>query len=152
MPVCVIMLVEAARTSFAWQPAAPQVSGATRRSPGFTNFTNSEDSSSHFVNARSGKAERSVNLASRGWTWAFSLATLYSAEFAAAPAATETEEFPPWQSVQPRKTVFVGCIVGSSVEVWHVMQPDDLRAASPGDCPRTMEVSCFACTREDEFA
>ena len=29
----------------------------------------------------------------------------------------EIEELPPWQSVQPRCTVFVGCIVGSSVEV-----------------------------------
>ena len=32
------MLVETARVSLAWQPAEPQVSGATRKSPGFTNF------------------------------------------------------------------------------------------------------------------
>jgi hypothetical protein len=78
---------------------------------------NSGDSLSHFVNVRSGKLERSLKLASRGWTWAFSLAALYSAEFGVAPEATEMEELPPWQSVHPRKTVFVGCIVGSSVEV-----------------------------------
>src|SRR5271154_5147554 len=131
------MLVEAARTSFAWQPAAPQVSGATRRSPGFTNLMYSGDSLSHFVNVRSGRAERSLKLASRGWTWAFSLAALYSAEFGAVFGAIEMEKLPPWPSVQPRKTVFVGCIVGSSVKVWQEMQPVDLRAASSGDCPRT---------------
>src|SRR5271154_3767484 len=124
------MLVEAARTSFAWQPAAPQVSGATRRSPGFTNLMYSGDSLSHFVNVRSGKAERSLKLGSRGWTCAFSLAALYPAEFGFVLATTEMEELPPWQSVQPRKMVFVGCIVGSSVEVWHVMQPVDLLSAS----------------------
>ena len=37
------MLVETARVSPAWQPTAPQVSAATRKSPGFTNFTNSAD-------------------------------------------------------------------------------------------------------------
>src|SRR4029077_16907812 len=101
------MLVEEAWTSRAWQPAAPQVSGATRRSPGFTNLTNSGASLSHFVNVRSGRAERSLKLLSRGWTWAFSLAALYSAELGG-PPETPIEESPPWQSVQPRKTVFVG--------------------------------------------
>jgi hypothetical protein len=42
-----------------------------------------------------------------------------------APETMEMEELPPWQSVHPRKTVLVGCIVGSSVEVWQEMQPDD---------------------------
>src|SRR6266436_4691823 len=138
------MLVEDARTSLAWQPAVPQVSGATRRSPGFTNLMNSGDSLSHFVNVRSAKLERSLKLASRGWTWAFSLAALYSEEFGAASVTTEMEELPPWQSVQPRKTVFVGCIVGSSVEVWHEMHPDDLRSAASCDWPRTGGASCFA--------
>src|SRR5713226_855335 len=118
MPVCVIMLVETARVSVAWQPFVPQVSGATRKSPGLMNLTYSADSFSHFVNVRSGSAERSLKLASRGWTWAFSFADLYSAEFGVVPAATEMELFPPWQSVHPRCTVFVGCIVGSSVDVW----------------------------------
>src|SRR5580704_19000125 len=140
------MLVDEARTSRAWQPAAPQVSGATRRSPGFTNLTNSGASLSHFVSVRSGRAERSLKLASRGWTWAFSLAALYSAEFGVVFAAMEIEELPPWQSVQPRKTVFVGCIVGSSVEVWHEMQPVDLRSASCCDWPRTGGASCLACS------
>jgi len=58
---------------------------------------------------------------------------MYSGDFGAAPVDTEIEEFPPWQSVQPKKTVFVGCIVGSSVEVWQEMQPVDLRAAFSGD-------------------
>src|SRR5580704_12842810 len=127
------MLVDEARTSLAWQPSAPHVSVATRKSPGFTNLMYSGDSASHFVYVRSGKAERSLKLASRGWTCAFSLAALYSAERGATPEETEIEGFPPWQSVQPRKTVFVGCIVGSSFEVWQEMQPVDLRAASSGD-------------------
>src|ERR1700687_1057975 len=123
------MLVEAERVSLGWQPTGPQVSGATRRSPGFTNLTYSAGSLSHPVNMRSGTAERSLKLPSRGSTWALCLAELYSGEFSTAPRATRTEEFPPWQSVQPRRTVFVGCIVGSSVEVWHQEQPADLRAA-----------------------
>src|SRR5258708_11676024 len=32
------MLVDTVRVSAAWQPIEPQVSGATRRSPGFTNL------------------------------------------------------------------------------------------------------------------
>src|SRR5712691_8359701 len=48
----------------------------------------------------------------------------------------EIAELPPWQSAQPRCTVFVGCIVGSSVEVWQETQPADFCAASSGDCPR----------------
>jgi hypothetical protein len=67
-----------------------------------------------------------LKLASRGWTCAFSFVAAYSEEFGAVPVATEVVELPPWQSVQPRKTVLVGCIVGSSVEVWQEMQPDDL--------------------------
>jgi hypothetical protein len=58
MPECVIMLVETARVSLAWHPFDPQVSGATRKSPGFTNFIYSYDSLSHAVNARSGTAVR----------------------------------------------------------------------------------------------
>src|SRR5260370_13416683 len=99
---CVIMLVETARVSAAWQPGAPQVSGATRRSPGFTNLTYSADSLSHFVYARSGRFERLRKLASRGCTWAFSLTELYSGEFDVTTDETETEALPPWQSVHPR--------------------------------------------------
>ena len=36
-----------------------------------------------------------MNEGSRGWTWAFSLAELYSGEFGAVLDATETEELPP---------------------------------------------------------
>jgi hypothetical protein len=62
------------------------------------------------------------------------------------------EELPLWQSVQPRKTVFVGCMVGSSVEVWQEMQPEDFRAASSGDWPRTEEAAGVALTFEDDSA
>src|SRR5580692_3372776 len=146
------MLVEEARTSLAWQPAAPQVSGATRRSPGFTNLMNSGDSLSHLVYVRSGKAERFLKLGSRGWTCAFSLAALYCAEFGMAPETTEMEELPPWQSVQLSETVFVGCIVGSSVEVWQERQPEDWRLACSWDGPPTGGTSCFACTFADDSA
>src|SRR6266403_4246339 len=132
------MLCETVRVSDAWQPAGPQVSGATRRSPGFTNLMYSADSLSHFVKVRSGRAERFLNEESRGCTCAFSFAELYSGEFDALPDPTETAELPPWQSVQPRWTVFVGCIVGSSVEVWQEMQPDDLRSACSCDWPRNV--------------
>src|SRR5579859_2967 len=104
---------------------APQVSGATRKSPGLTNLMYSADSFSHSVKARSGRFARFLKAALRGCTCAFSLTELYSGESGAVPGATPAEEFPPWQSVQSRCTVFVGCIVGSSVEVWHEMQPMD---------------------------
>ena len=73
-------------------------------------------------------------------------------EFGVVLAAIETEELPPWQSVQPRETVFVGCMVGSSVEVWHEMHPADLRLASSCDWPRTIDDggSCKALAREEE--
>jgi hypothetical protein len=67
---------------------------------------------------------------------------LYSGEFGVVPFAMAMDEFPPWQSVQPRCTVFVGCIVGSSVEVWQEMQPADLRSASSCDWPRNGADSC----------
>src|SRR5215472_7614131 len=136
MPVCVIMLVETARVSLAWQPAAPQVSAATRRSPGFTNFMYSGDSLSHLVKVRSGQAPRLRKTASRGCTCALSSADAYSAEPRGTPGATPAETLPPWQSVQPSCTVRVGCMVGSSIGEWQVMQPADLRLASSRDCPR----------------
>jgi hypothetical protein len=94
----------------------------------------------------SGNAELALKIGERGWTWAFSLVALNSAEFETMPLATETEAYPPWQSEQPRKTVFVGCMEGSSVEEWQETQPDDLRAASCWDWPRTGEESCEART------
>src|SRR5215468_7697414 len=135
MPVCVIMLVETARDSFGWQPALPQVSDATRKSPGFTNFTYSADSPSHFAKTLFGRAPESRKPGSRGCTWALSFAARYPDEFCAVPGAIPAEEFPPWQSVQPSCTVFVGCMVGSSIGEWQVMQPADLRSASLLDWP-----------------
>jgi hypothetical protein len=90
---------------------------------------------------RSGSAERFLKDGSRGWTCAFSFAELYSGEFGATPDAIEMEEFPPWQSAQPICTVFVGCIVGSSVEVWQETQPVDLPSASSWDWLRDAAAS-----------
>jgi hypothetical protein len=143
------MLVDTARVSAAWQPTVPHVSGATRRSPGLTNFTYSADSFSQFVKVRSESAERCLNEASRGCTCAFSFAELYSEELAVVSDGTEIDALPPWQSVQPRCTVLVGCIVGSSVEVWQEMHPADLRSASSCDWPRNEAESCE--TFEGEF-
>jgi hypothetical protein len=96
------------------------------------------------VYARSGSAERFLNTGSCGWTWALSFAELYSEVFVPVPCAMEIEAFPPWQSVQPMCTVLVGCIVGSSVEVWQEMHPEDLRSASSWDWPRNGAASCEA--------
>src|SRR5712692_4948432 len=62
------------------------------------------------------------------------------------------EEFPPWQSVHPRRTVFVGCMVASSVEVWQEMQPVDFLSASSWDSPRKEAFSCRARVRGFELA
>jgi len=59
---------------------------------------------------------------------------LYSGEFGGALEATEMEESP---AVAIRATemnsLVVGCMVGSSVDVWQEMQPEDLRSASSCD-------------------
>ena len=130
MPPVVIILVETLRTSEAWHPLLPQVSGATRRSPGFTKRTYSGLSLSHSVYIRSAFAERSASLGSRGCGWAFRFNCSYSGEADAAPEATRASAFPPWQSVQPRRNVPVVCMVGSSVCVWQEIQPALLRSAS----------------------
>src|ERR1700740_2038183 len=99
------MLVETARVSLAWQPAAPQVSAATRKSPGLTNFTYSADSASHFAKISCGNAPRFRKTGSRGCTCAFCFAARYSGELVGTPAATPADGSPPWQSVQPSWTV-----------------------------------------------
>src|SRR5882762_4470973 len=131
------MLVETSRVSLAWHPAEPQVSAATRKSPGFTNFTYSADSFSHIVKAFCGATPRLRKTGSRGCTCAFCFSARYSGEFAVVPLAMAAEEFPPWQSVHPSCTVFVGCMVASSIGEWQEMHPPDLRCASSFDCPRS---------------
>src|SRR5712691_6737443 len=128
------MLVLTARTSAAWQPAAPQVCWATRRSPGLTNRMYSKLSRSHLVYGRTGLAELRPNSGLLGCGWTCLFACSYSAEPAAAPPGRRTSAFPPWQSAQPSRTVPVGCIVESSVRTWQVMQPALLRSASAWDC------------------
>jgi hypothetical protein len=86
---------------------------------------------------RAGSAERSFRRASRGGTWALSFADLYSPAFCGVPAATVIVGSPPWQSAQPRKTVPVGCMVGSSLCTWQVTQPVDLASASCWVWPRS---------------
>src|SRR5215471_15106561 len=56
------------------------------------------------------------------------------------------EELPPWQSVQPRCTVFVRCIVGSSLEVWQETQPPDFLSASSWDSPTPNVAAGFSPT------
>src|SRR5712692_5994144 len=128
------MLVLTARTSAGWQPAVPQACWATRRSPGLTNRMYSKLSRNHFVYGRTGLAELRPNSGLLGCGWACLFACSYSAEPAAAQSGRRTSDFPPWQSVQPSRTVPVGCIVGSSVGTWQVMQPALLRSASAWDC------------------
>src|SRR3974377_1108602 len=111
------MLVATARVSVGWHPALPHVSGATRKSPGFTNFMNSADSLSHSVYARSGMVDRFRNAAFLGCTCAFSFVASYCADFGTTPTVIATLAFPPWQSAHPKRTPREGCIVGSSVAV-----------------------------------
>ena len=124
------MLVETLRTSEGWHPALPHVSGATRKSPGLTKRTYSALSLSHCVYKRWGFADRSASLGSRGCGCARRFTCSYSGEVAEAADATRASEFPPWQSVQPRRNVPVACMVGSSVCVWQEMHPALLRSAS----------------------
>src|SRR6267142_7045089 len=49
-------------------------------------------------------------------------------------------------------TVLVGCIVGSSVEVWQEMHPEDLRSASSWNWPRNGAASCRAPADKFELA
>src|SRR6266850_1162799 len=49
-------------------------------------------------------------------------------------------------------TVLVGCIVGSSVDVWQEMHPEDLRSASSWDWPWNGAASCEAPVGKFELA
>ncbi len=84
---------------------------------------------------RSGFADRSASFGSRGCGWACRFTCSYSGEADATPEATRASAFPPWQSVQPRRSVPVACMVGSSVCVWQEMHPALLRSASSGVWP-----------------
>src|SRR5712692_3863524 len=137
------MLVLTARTSAGWQPAVPQACWATRRSPGLTNRMYSKLSRNHFVYGRTGLAELRPNSGLLGCGWACLFACSYSAEPAAAQSGRRTSDFPPWQSVQPSRTVPVGCIVGSSVRTWQVMQPALLRSATACACWSTPPPAAF---------
>src|SRR5260370_41516275 len=122
------MLDFTARTSLAWQPACPQVSSATRRSPGLTKRIYSLLSFIQLAAGRTGFAELLHISASRGFGEAG-----HSLDFApAADVASvgRTVTSPPWQSVQPRRKVLVVCMVGESGCPWHAMQPMLLLAAS----------------------
>ena len=51
---------------------------------------------------------------------------------------------PPWQSVQPSRTVPVVCIDGESVCPWQATQPVLLRSASSCDCSSRERSDCWA--------
>src|SRR5258708_5327873 len=124
------MLVCTARTSFEWQPAVPQVSSATRRSPGLTNRIYSLLSFIQLAAGRTGLAELRHISATRGFGEAgHSLDFALVVDFDCASDG-RTVTSPPWQSVQPRRKVLVVCMVGESVCPWHAMQPVLLLSAS----------------------
>jgi hypothetical protein len=50
------------------------------------------------------------------------------------PGAIVAPASPPWQSVQPNRTVRVGCMVGSSTFTWQLTQPALFRSASACVC------------------
>jgi len=106
-------------TSFGWQPAVPQLMCATRKSPGFTNRTKSGDSWLSSVYDRTGFAPPAGHRCGfRGATCACS----FVAQFA----------LPPWQSVQPMRSVGLQC--GSPTVWWQPTQLVDLAAASAAVC------------------
>ena len=106
-------------TSFGWQPDVPQLMCAMRKSPGFTNRMNSGDSWLSRVYERTGFAPPAGHRCGfRGWTCACS----FVAQFA----------FPPWQSVQPMRSVGLQC--GAPTFAWQAMQPADLAACWSGVC------------------
>ena len=57
------------------------------------------------------------------------------------PGESFAVESPPWQSVQARRTVPVGCMEGSSLLVWHETQPEFLPSTSACDWPSRLR--CF---------
>src|ERR1700722_11766310 len=124
------MLVFTFKTSGAWQPFAPQVSAATRRSPGLTNFTYSYLSRSHLVYSRGGFADVFASSGSVVWGCPRFFCCSYSAELGFATACATTFVSPPWQSMHASRTVRVGCIEGSSVDTWQEIHPVFFRSTS----------------------
>src|SRR6476659_7745789 len=89
-------------------------------------------------------AELLKRLVFRGKTCALRRAASYTLELLARSLVTLMEGSPPWQSAQPIATVPPGCIDGSSVFVWQVMQPALCFAAFSGDCCETRDCPTIA--------
>src|ERR1700678_4672954 len=143
MAPVVIILVRTANTSLTWQPADPQVCAATRRSPGLTNRMYSLVSFNHSVQGRTGLAELFHISGMLGLGCAFFFASSYPGEPFFPPAGGITPAFPPWQSVQPRRTVPVVCIDDESVCPWQATQPVLARSASSCNSPSRCVPCCW---------
>src|SRR5665213_1283328 len=74
---------------------------------------------------------------------AFFFASSYAAEPFRFPAGGIAPAFPPWQSVQPRRTVPVVCIEAESVCPWQATQPALARSASSCDSPSRWVPCCW---------
>src|SRR6478735_2286482 len=105
-------------TSFGWQPLVPQLMCAMRKSPGLTNRTYSGDSWLSSVYDRGGLPDDGQPCGCRGRGWASSFTVAHGS--------------PPWQSVQPNRTVALAC--GSPELAWQVTQPVLLRSTSAAVC------------------
>src|SRR5215469_2582809 len=71
--------------------------------------------------------------------WALPFTWSYSTEPFGVPGTMLAVASPPWQSVQPRRTVRVGCMVGSSIPEWHKRHPALFRSTSSGDWVNSVE-------------
>src|SRR5262245_36490631 len=128
-----IMLFSTAATSVGWHPVSPQVTRATRRSPGLTKRTKSQLSLSQSAWDSSGFAELAKRWVLCGSTWAAFFWASYSASPAFFPAGAVGPASPPWQSVHPMLTDD-SCMVLESVWVWQETQPALFFATSWSDC------------------
>src|ERR1039458_702746 len=99
---------------------------------------------SQLAKGRTGLAELFHMLALRGFGWACFFACSYCASPDLVPEGGWIPGSPPWQSMQPRRTVPVGCMDGESVWPWQATQPVLLRSASSCDCSSRERSDCCA--------
>jgi hypothetical protein len=82
---------------------------------------------------------------SLGWGCARFFSCSYSSDLGCTPTCATIVVSPPWQSMQASRTVRVGCIEGSSVDMWQEIQPMFLRSTSTWDWPSKLPCCAAHC-------
>ena len=127
------MLLRDWLTTSPWQLVVPQLTCATRRSPGFTKRTKSADSRLSSVYERVGLAELRHAVGYRLAGAAGQPPGPPAGRAGADPGVGFTMPlFPPWQSVHPRRSDTLQC--GSLASMWQERQLSLLRATDSSDC------------------